>query len=177
MAKPGPDEILINVKYSGVCHSDVHAMKGDWPRQPKSPLVSGHEGAGVVVARGDRVTEIEIGDHVGVKWINSVCDKCFYCLSGQEHLCPDATLSGYTVDGSFQQYAIAQASVTTKIPKDVDLATVSPVMCAGLTVYKGLKESNARAGQYVGKQHCSIFLIDTLSLQPYLCAILCGKEI
>lgn len=151
VAKPAPDEILINVKYSGVCHSDVHAMKGDWVAKPSIPLVGGHEGVGVVVARGDAVSEFEIGDYAGIKWINGVCTKCGFCLSGNEELCPNAQLGGYTVDGSFQQYAIANVSAANKIPKDVDLAAISPVMCAGLTVYKGLKVTGARPGQYVGK--------------------------
>ena len=65
--KPGPDEVLVNIKYSGVCHTDLHAVNGDWPLATKLPLVGGHEGAGVVVARGELVTEVEIGDHAGVK--------------------------------------------------------------------------------------------------------------
>eukprot|EP00934_Nitzschia_sp_Nitz4_P002228 Nitzschia sp. Nitz4//scaffold60_size111251//5//424//NITZ4_004132-RA/size111251-processed-gene-0.36-mRNA-1//-1//CDS//3329555519//2228//frame0 len=63
---PGPDEVLVNIKYSGVCHTDLHAMNGDWPIAPKLPLIGGHEGAGVVVARGSLVKDIEIGDHAGV---------------------------------------------------------------------------------------------------------------
>jgi alcohol dehydrogenase, propanol-preferring len=142
---------LINIKYSGVCHSDVHAMKGDWVAPSKLPLVGGHEGAGVVVAKGDQVTDWEIGDHAGIKWINSACGRCAFCRNATEQLCPNAGLSGYTVDGSFQQYAIAKATVTNKIPKECDLAAVGPIMCAGLTVYKGLKESGARPGQYAGE--------------------------
>src|SRR5213080_4618665 len=70
VAKPSPDEILVNIKYSGVCHTDLHAMMGDWPLPLKMPLVGGHEGAGVVVAKGQLVDNIEIGDRVGVKWLN-----------------------------------------------------------------------------------------------------------
>jgi propanol-preferring alcohol dehydrogenase len=77
--KPGPDEVLINIKYSGVCHTDLHAVNGDWPLPTKLPLVGGHEGAGVVVAKGDQVTDIEIGDHAGVKWINGSCLACDFC--------------------------------------------------------------------------------------------------
>uniref|UniRef100_L2FLK0 alcohol dehydrogenase n=1 Tax=Colletotrichum fructicola (strain Nara gc5) TaxID=1213859 RepID=L2FLK0_COLFN len=121
--KPGPDEVLINVKYSGVCHTDLHAMMGDWPLDTKMPLVGGHEGAGVVVARGELVKDVEIGDHAGIKWLNG---SCF-----------------------FQQYAIAKAAHVARIPKDVSLEAVAPVLCAGITVYKGLKESGVRAGQWV----------------------------
>ncbi|KAJ4306991.1 alcohol dehydrogenase [Collariella sp. IMI 366227] len=147
--KPGPDEVLINVKFSGVCHTDLHAMMGDWPLATKLPLVGGHEGAGVVVAKGELVQDIEIGDHAGIKWLNGSCLACCFCMQADEPLCPHALLSGYTVDGSFQQYAIAKAAHVARIPKEVDLEAVSPVLCAGITVYKGLKESGARPGQWV----------------------------
>ncbi|KAK4132957.1 GroES-like protein [Trichocladium antarcticum] len=147
--KPGPDEVLINVKYSGVCHTDLHAMMGDWPLDTKMPLVGGHEGAGVVVARGSLVQDIELGDHAGIKWLNGSCLACCFCMQADEPLCPHALLSGYTVDGSFQQYAIAKAAHVARLPKDCDLEEVAPVLCAGITVYKGLKESGARPGQYV----------------------------
>ena len=147
--KPGPDEVLINIKYSGVCHTDLHALMGDWPIPTKLPLVGGHEGAGVVVAKGELVDDIELGDHAGVKWLNSSCLSCSYCRQAYEPLCAEAKLSGYTVDGSFQQYAIANAAHVARIPKDLSLEAVAPVLCAGITVYKGLKESDARAGQTV----------------------------
>ncbi|KAI9694061.1 MAG: alcohol dehydrogenase [Bathelium mastoideum] len=147
--EPGPDEVLVNIKYSGVCHTDLHAVNGDWPLPTKLPLVGGHEGAGVVVAKGNLVEDIEIGDHAGVKWINGTCLACDFCQQADEPLCPKALLSGYTVDGSFQQYAIAKAAHVARIPKDVPLDGVAPVLCAGITVYKGLKESGVRAGQTV----------------------------
>merc|ERR1711974_494899 len=71
--QPGPDEVLVNIKYSGVCHTDLHAVNGDWPLATKLPLVGGHEGAGVVVARGDLVTDVEIGDYAGVRWSRFAC--------------------------------------------------------------------------------------------------------
>ncbi|KAF2240155.1 GroES-like protein [Viridothelium virens] len=147
--QPGPDEVLVNIKYSGVCHTDLHAVNGDWPLPTKLPLVGGHEGAGVVVAKGNLVEDIQIGDHAGVKWINGTCLQCDFCQQSDEPLCPKALLSGYTVDGSFQQYCIAKAAHVARIPKDVPLDAVSPVLCAGITVYKGLKESGARPGQTV----------------------------
>jgi propanol-preferring alcohol dehydrogenase len=149
VAKPGPDEVLVKIKYSGVCHTDLHALKGDWPLPSKMPFVGGHEGAGVVVAKGDLVHEWEIGDHAGIKWLNGSCLACEFCKNADEAVCPDALLSGYTVDGTFQQYAIGKAAHTTKIPKHVPLDAVAPVLCAGVTVYKGLKESGARPGQTV----------------------------
>lgn len=147
--QPAPDEVLVNIKFSGVCHTDLHAMKGDWPLERKMPLVGGHEGAGIVVAKGGLVTEAQLGDHVGVKWLNGSCLACDFCRQSDEPLCPKAQLSGYTVDGTFQQYCLAKAAHVSKIPKHIPLDGVAPVLCAGITVYKGLKESGARPGQIV----------------------------
>jgi len=147
--KPGPDEVLVNIKFSGVCHTDLHAVNGDWPLDVKLPLVGGHEGAGIVVARGELVQDIEIGDHAGVKWINGSCLQCSFCQQADEPLCAKALLSGYTVNGTFQQYCIAKAAHVARIPKNIALDAVAPVLCAGITVYKGLKESGARPGQTV----------------------------
>lgn len=146
---PGPDEVLVNVKYSGVCHTDLHAMLGDWPIPPKRPLVGGHEGAGVVVARGELVKDVEVGEHAGIKWLNGTCLNCSYCNQSDEPLCSKTLLSGYTVDGTFQQYAVAKAAHVAHLPKECSLEAVAPILCAGVTVYKGLKESGARPGQHV----------------------------
>ncbi|GME86920.1 unnamed protein product [Ambrosiozyma monospora] len=147
--KPKPTEILINVKYSGVCHTDLHAWKGDWPLAVKLPLVGGHEGAGIVVAKGESVTNFEIGDIAGIKWLNGSCMSCEFCENGDESNCLQADLSGYTHDGSFQQYATADAIQAAKIPKGTDLAEVAPILCAGVTVYKALKTADLKAGQWV----------------------------
>ncbi|CAR22527.1 alcohol dehydrogenase [Lachancea thermotolerans] len=147
--KPKPNEILINVKYSGVCHTDLHAWKGDWPLAVKLPLVGGHEGAGVVVAKGENVTNFEIGDYAGIKWLNGSCMSCELCEQGNEPNCEHADLSGYTHDGSFQQYATADAVQAAQIPKGTDLAQIAPILCAGVTVYKALKTADVRPGQWV----------------------------
>lgn len=148
--KPGPDEVLVNIKYSGVCHTDLHALNGDWPLDTKLPLVGGHEGSGIVVAKGELVdNSIEIGEQVGVKWLNGSCLQCDFCQQGDEPLCGKPQLSGYTVDGTFQQYCVAKAAHVAHIPKGVDMQGIAPILCAGITVYKGLKESGARPGQTV----------------------------
>ncbi|KAL3476115.1 alcohol dehydrogenase 3 [Aspergillus californicus] len=149
--KPGPDEILVKMRYTGVCHTDLHAMNGDWPLTRKMPLVGGHEGAGIVVAKGALVMDkdFKIGDHAGIKWLNGSCLSCEMCMQSDEPLCAHAALSGYTVDGTFQQYAIGKAALASNIPKHVPLDAAAPILCAGITVYKGLKESGARPGQTV----------------------------
>ncbi len=147
--KPKPNEILVNVKYSGVCHTDLHAWKGDWPLPTKLPLVGGHEGAGEVVAVGNAVTHFKVGDLAGIKWLNGSCQSCEYCEQGHESNCAHADLSGYTHDGSFQQYATADAVQAAKIPKGADLAGIAPILCAGVTVYKALKSADLQQGQWV----------------------------
>ncbi|KAJ0420311.1 alcohol dehydrogenase 1 [Aspergillus carlsbadensis] len=147
--KPGPDQILVKIKYSGVCHTDLHAMMGHWPLPVKMPLVGGHEGSGIVVAKGELVHEFEVGDRAGLKWLNGSCGECEFCRQADDPLCAHAALSGYTVDGTFQQYAIGKASHASKIPDNVPLDAAAPVLCAGITVYKGLKEAAVRPGQTV----------------------------
>ncbi|CAI5759786.1 unnamed protein product [Candida verbasci] len=126
--KPKPNELLIHVKYSGVCHTDLHAWKGDWPLDTKLPLVGGHEGAGEVVAMGENVKNWQIGDLAGIKWLNGSCLSCEFCMQGGEANCAQADLSGYTHDGSFQQYATADAVQAAKIPKGTNLAEVAPIL-------------------------------------------------
>ncbi|KAK3996224.1 putative alcohol dehydrogenase [Cladorrhinum sp. PSN332] len=148
---PGPDQVLIHIAYSGVCHTDLHALNNDWPLPRKTPLVGGHEGAGTIVALGSLVptSQFAIGDPVGIQWLNSTCHHCTFCMQGKENLCPDAALSGYTVDGTFQQYAVAHAAHVARFPKGTKLDAAAPILCAGLTVYKGLKTSGAVPGQFV----------------------------
>ncbi|QRG37022.1 hypothetical protein FDK38_001390 [Candidozyma auris] len=147
--QPKPNELLVNIKYSGVCHSDLHLYKGEWPLKVKLPLVGGHEGAGVVVAMGEAVKGWEVGDLAGIKWLNSSCQSCEYCTSGHEPVCSTSVISGCHQDGTFQQYAVADAIQAARIPKGVNMAEVAPILCAGLTTYKAMKESGAKAGNWV----------------------------
>lgn len=115
----------------------------------KLPLVGGHEGAGVVVAMGANVKDWKIGDNAGVKWLNGSCLNCEFCQHGAEPNCSQADLSGYTHDGSFQQYATADAVQAARIPQGTDLAQVAPILCAGIAVYKALKTAQLHSGQWV----------------------------
>merc|ERR1711879_948507 len=117
-----PGEALVRVQYSGVCHTDLHAMLGDWPLPNKLPLIGGHEGAGYVVALGEHTdSDLKVGDKVGIKWIAHSCNRCSFCRQGHEPLCKSAQCSGYTVDGSFQQYAVSYTSQLSLIPNDLPL--------------------------------------------------------
>jgi len=143
-------EVLVKIAYSGVCHTDLHAMMGDWPLDNKLPLIGGHEGAGEIVAIGaNTATELKVGDKVGVKWLADSCMHCDFCRRGFEQNCPNAALSGFTVDGTFQQYAVSFANHVSRIPDGLSLADAAPILCAGVTVYAALKNSGATAGQWV----------------------------
>lgn len=146
---PGPFDALVKVEYSGVCHTDLHAAHGDWPVKPAPPFIPGHEGAGTVVAVGERVTRVKVGDRVGNAWLASACGECEYCETGWETLCPGQTNSGYGVDGSFGEYMLVDSRYCPIIPEGVDMAAVAPILCAGVTVYKGLKVTDTKPGDWV----------------------------
>jgi propanol-preferring alcohol dehydrogenase len=146
---PGPGQALVEVFATGVCHSDLHAVDGDWPVAPMMPLIPGHEGAGIVAAIGPGVTQLKEGDRVGIAWLHSACGHCDYCLAGWETLCPEQQNSGYSVNGTFAQYALGQADYLGRIPKNLSFVDAAPILCAGVTTYKGLKMTEARPGEWV----------------------------
>lgn len=147
--EPTGFEALVKVDYTGVCHTDLHAMDGDWPIKPTPEFIPGHEGHGTVVAVGDLVTTIAVGDHVGNAWLWSACGECEFCLSGRETLCPKQVNGGYSVNGSFGEYMIVDSRYVGHIPAGVDPIAIAPILCAGVTVYTGLKSTGARPGQWV----------------------------
>ncbi len=146
---PGPHQALVRVLTTGVCHTDLHAVDGDWPVAPKRPLVPGHEGFGEVVAVGDEVTELAVGDRVGNAWLWSACGRCEYCRKGWETLCEQQENGGYSVDGSFAEYMLVDERYAARIPDGVDPVEVAPILCAGVTVYKALKETETAPGEWV----------------------------
>ncbi len=147
--RPGKNEILVKVIASGVCHTDLHAVEGDWPVKPKMPLIPGHEGVGYVVAVGEDVKNVKEGDAVGVPWLYSACGCCDYCITGWETLCEKQQNGGYSVDGGYAEYVIADARYVGVLPKDVNFLEMAPILCAGVTVYKGLKQTEAKPGEWV----------------------------
>ena len=147
--QPGHRQVLVKLATSGVCHTDLHAAEGDWPVKPSPPFIPGHEGVGEVVALGEGVKSLKIGDLVGCAWLFSACGKCQFCSTGWETLCEEQQNSGYSVDGSFGQYMVMDARYAVRIPAGADLVQVAPILCAGVTVYKGLKMTEAKPGQWV----------------------------
>jgi alcohol dehydrogenase, propanol-preferring len=147
--KPGPGEVLVKIVATGVCHTDLHAADGDWPVKPVPPFIPGHEGAGIVVAVGAGVTQWKEGDRVGIAWLHDACGSCEYCYTGWETLCEKQHNSGYSVNGSFAEYAIGSAAYVGRLPANVDFVAMAPILCAGVTTYKGIKETEARPGEWI----------------------------
>lgn len=143
-------DVLIEVEVCGVCHSDLHVADGDWSQMSriiKKPLILGHEIVGRVVARGAAVQSIEIGDRVGVPWLQWTCGECEFCREGNENLCAKQRITGVTVDGGYAEYTSAPASHVVKIPEGLSSEQAAPLLCAGVTVHRALKRAKVRAGQ------------------------------
>ncbi|MCW1986170.1 UNVERIFIED_ORG: propanol-preferring alcohol dehydrogenase [Sphingomonas sp. R1F5B] len=147
--QPGPGQVLVRIATCGVCHTDLHAACGDWPVKPQPPFIPGHEGVGHVVAVGPGVVGVKEGDCVGVPWLHSACGHCPHCLGGWETLCHEQQNTGYSVNGGFAEYALADAAYVGHIPAGLDLVEVAPILCAGVTVYKGLKMTDTKPGDWV----------------------------
>ncbi|GAA3852281.1 MULTISPECIES: alcohol dehydrogenase AdhP [Brevibacterium] len=147
--EPGRGQALVKLIASGVCHTDLHAAHGDWPVKPKIPLIPGHEGVGVVEKVGEGVTDVEVGQMIGNAWLWSACGECEHCRQGWETLCQSQTYGGYTVDGSFGEYMLVDTKFAARIPDGADPYEIAPVLCAGVTTYKGLKRTEVKPGQWV----------------------------
>jgi len=142
-------QILVKIVASGVCHTDLHAADGDWPIQPTPPFIPGHEGVGYVVGVGAGVTLHKEGDRVGVPWLHTACGHCEYCITGWETLCDQQQMTGYTVNGCFADYVLADPAYVGRLPDSLEFAPAAPVLCAGLTVYKALKMLECKPGDWV----------------------------
>jgi propanol-preferring alcohol dehydrogenase len=146
---PGAGQVLVKIAASGVCHTDLHAAQGDWPVKPNPPFIPGHEGVGHVVAVGAGVTHVKEGDRVGVPWLYSTCGHCEHCLGGWETLCESQQNTGYSVNGGFAEYTLADAGYVGRLPDNVGFVEIAPILCAGVTVYKGLKMTDTKPGNWV----------------------------
>jgi propanol-preferring alcohol dehydrogenase len=147
--QPGPGMIQVAIQASGVCHTDLHAAEGDWPVKPKPPFIPGHEGVGYVSAVGAGVKHVKEGDRVGVPWLYTACGCCRHCLGGWETLCEQQQNTGYSVNGGFAEYVVADPNYVGHLPKNIDFVEIAPVLCAGVTVYKGLKVTDTKPGDWV----------------------------
>ena len=144
------DEILVSVEYCGICRTDLHIAEGDLPLH-KKPLILGHEIVGIVEKIGKRVKKYDVGDRVGISWLNYTCGKCKYCMEGKENYCINIKRTGWDVDGGFAEY--------TKIKEDfafdlnnfgIDVAQMAPLMCPGVAGYFAFKLADVKKGDNLG---------------------------
>jgi len=172
---PGPGQILVKTEACGVCHTDVHAAHGDWPVKPSLPFIPGHEAIGRVVAIGTGVTAAKEGDRVGVPWLYSACGHCEYCLSAWETVCAEAQFGGYTKNGGFAEYLLADPNYVAHVPPGLAATEAAPLICAGITTYKGIKVTEAKPGEWIaisgigGLGHLAIQYAKAMGL--HVCAI------
>jgi len=144
------DDLLVQVEACGVCHSDLHVADGDWPqftKITKKPLILGHEIAGRMVEKGEKVSGFAIGDRVGLPWIYWTCGTCDFCREGNENLCVKQKITGVTVDGGFAEFVRAPASHAVRIPDGLSAIEAAPLFCAGVTVYRALSQARMSPGQ------------------------------
>src|SRR3954453_14769437 len=144
-----PGQIRVKVEASGLCHTDIHAAHGDWPVKPAPPFVPGHEGVGIVVETAPDVSEVALGDRVGMPWLGYACGTCDYCVSGWETLCLEQKNMGYSIDGGFGEYATAYGRYVVKVPDGIDPFDAAPLTCAGVTTYKAVKVAGTRSSDLV----------------------------
>jgi propanol-preferring alcohol dehydrogenase len=136
---PGPGQVLVRIEACGLCHTDIHAARGDWPVKPKMPLIPGHEGVGRIVELGEGEQWLAVGDRVALPWLGHACGRCRYCIAGWETYCQTPQYMGYTMDGGYAELAVGYASHVVPVPDGVDPVEAAPVTCAGVTTYKALK--------------------------------------
>jgi alcohol dehydrogenase, propanol-preferring len=141
---PSSGQALVKLETSGLCHTDIHAARGEWPVKPTPPFIPGHEGVGIVEAVGDDVEGLEVGDRVAVPWLGTACGRCSHCLTGWETLCESQVNTGYGVDGCFAEYVVADARFVVPVPEGIDPLDAAPLTCAGVTTYKAVKLAGAR---------------------------------
>ncbi len=145
----GAGQILVKTEACGVCHTDLHAANGDWPVKPTLPFIPGHEAIGSVVGVGAGVTLVNEGDRVGVPGLYSAGGHCEYCLSAWETVCPEAQFGGYTKNGGFADYILADPNYVAHIPAGLSSMEAAPLICAGITTYKGIKQTETRPGDWI----------------------------
>jgi propanol-preferring alcohol dehydrogenase len=147
---PGPDQVLIKVNACGVCRTDLHVVDGELP-DAKLPIIPGHEIVGSVVRTGENAKSFAIGDRIGVPWVGSTCNQCKYCRTGRENLCDSPKFTGYTLDGGYAEYAVADRRYCFRLPETYSDAAAAPLLCAGLIGYRSYRmagESAERLGIY-----------------------------
>ena len=146
---PGPGQVLVRIEACGLCHTDIHAARGDWPIKPTPPFIPGHEGVGIIEEVGADVAQSRVGERVAIAWLGWACGHCEFCVSGHETLCESQEMSGYTIDGAYAEYAVASSAFVVPVPAGISSFEAAPLTCAGVTTYKAVKVSGARSSDLV----------------------------
>jgi propanol-preferring alcohol dehydrogenase len=145
--EPGPGQVLVKIEASGLCHTDIHAAHGDWPVKPRPPFIPGHEGVGVGVANGPGAALHKPGDRVAIPWLGYACGHCRHCVTGWETLCESQHNTGYSRDGSYAEYAVAEDHYVVDVPDEVSSLDAAPLTCAGVTTFKAIKVARLQPGE------------------------------
>ena len=172
---PGPDQVLVRIEASGLCHTDIHAAQGDWPVKPTPPFTPGHEGVGIIEALGPDTTMWSVGDRVAIPWLGYACGRCEYCVTGRETLCTVQQNTGYSIDGAHAEYALADARYVVGVPDGVTAFDAAPLTCAGVTTYKAIKVAGVRPADrvaifgigglgHLAQQYAQIFGAETVAV-------------
>ncbi|GIH94333.1 zinc-dependent alcohol dehydrogenase [Planobispora siamensis] len=173
--EPGPHQVLVRIEASGLCHTDIHAARGDWPVKPTPPFTPGHEGVGVITGIGSAVTGRAVGERVAIPWLGYACGTCEYCVSGRETLCESQQNTGYALNGGHAEYAVAHADYVVPVPEGVSPVEAAPLTCAGVTTYKAVKVSGLRPAEraavfgigglgHLAQQYAQIFGAETVAV-------------
>jgi propanol-preferring alcohol dehydrogenase len=169
---PGPRQVRVRVEACGVCHTDLHAIRGDWHAKPHLPCTPGHEICGAIDSIGTEVPASRLGERVGVFWLNRTCSQCEWCRGGWETLCPQQINTGFGVPGGFAEAVIVDADYAIPIPPDLTPIEAAPILCAGVSSYKGIRETEAKPGDWIavvgvgGVGHMGIQYARALGLRP-----------
>lgn len=176
--EPGPGQVLVRIETCGLCHTDIHAARGEWPVKPKDQLIPGHEGVGIVEAVGEGELPVAVGQRVALPWLGQACGYCRYCVDGWETYCTSPAYMGYTMDGSYAEYAVAWASHVVPVPDGVDPMDAAPLTCAGVTTYKAIKVADPKPNEtcmvvgigglgHLGLQYARIFGTRTVAVDVH----------
>jgi len=149
---PGPGQVLVRVSACAVCRTDLHVVDGELPN-PKLPLIPGHEIVGEIVECGSKVEDLRVGTRVGIPWLGWTCGQCVYCKTNRENLCDKARFTGYTIDGGYAEYTVAEAAFCFPLPESYGDVEAAPLLCAGLIGYRSL----VMAGSFQEATHLGIY--------------------
>jgi propanol-preferring alcohol dehydrogenase len=176
MPQPGSEDLLVRVRCCGICRTDLHVIEGELA-DPALPLIPGHQVVGVIERMGSAVNGRQVGERVGIAWLQRTCGSCEFCRSGRENLCLGARFTGYQVPGGYAEYAVVPASFAYSIPDPFSDEEAAPLLCAGIIGYRALRLSGIQPGQRLGlygfgaSAHIAIQIARHWGCEVYVCSL------